>query len=70
MWAKVHSCLTENGVNPNTIGQLKESFENYCQYEFVDYVSSLKQQCETCSVMDFIFYHLHSGFKIKFKNFR
>ena len=65
MWAKVHGFLTENGVNSSTIGQLKECFETYCQYEFIEYIAGLKQQCETCSVMNFIFYHVHGGFKMK-----
>jgi len=60
MWAKVHGFLTGDGVQSQTLGQLKEEFTHYCQGQLIEYISSLKQQCQECKLMDWIFHHVYS----------
>ena len=57
MWAKVHRFLTVDGVDSRTIGQLKEGFTQYCQGRLGNYISSLKDQCEGCKMIEWIFHH-------------
>ena len=59
MWGKVHGFLTVNGVESRTIGQLKERFTQYCQGRLIEYISRLKEQCQDCSLMDWIFHHVY-----------
>ncbi len=55
----IHGLLTVNGVDSRPIGQLKEGFTQYCQGRLADYLSSLKEQCQSCQMIDWIFHHLY-----------